>query len=340
MISKITLQACLSRPAALLALVALLLAGCNLPAETPTAVSRPTEPPLLLATALPKQPDLPSQAALPSPTTRPATVAPTAAPSLTPSPAPLDRKSPASIIAGLRAALEKKDLRFFEPLVSEKPMYVNYIEGGQPLERQKLIDDIKARLAGGTLLCDGYSTYEKTLQIWTSGWSLDWQMDQLCYQDCQPINPPYKSRTAAFFFAPDSNGNYTLGTVWLGKDDLWRNIYKVQMHSCSEAYQPVSTPIVCSGAPDSRLSKGGFAYASTLTSTSNNVRSAPGTGANILGLLQPGKGVEIVDGPQCVEGYVWWRVKLLQSTLTGWTAEGKGSDYWLIPCSSASACGQ
>lgn len=112
------------------------------------------------------------------------------------------------------------------------------------------------------------------------------------------------------------------------------------------AAQPTATPtllppatIACSGAPLTRLSKNGYAYASKTTSTSNNVRSSPGLGANVLGLLQPGKSVQIVDGPLCVEGYVWWKVRLLPDGITGWTAEGKDNVYWLVPCNSAEGCG-
>jgi hypothetical protein len=102
---------------------------------------------------------------------------------------------------------------------------------------------------------------------------------------------------------------------------------------------PPPATIVCSDAPVTRLSKNGYAYASKTTATSNNVRSSPGLGANVLGLLQPGKGVQILEGPLCVEGYVWWKVRLLPNGITGWTAEGKGDVYWLIPCNGPEGCG-
>jgi hypothetical protein len=102
---------------------------------------------------------------------------------------------------------------------------------------------------------------------------------------------------------------------------------------------PPPATIVCSGAPVTRLSKNGYAAASKTTATSNNVRSSPGLGANVLGLLQPGKGVQILEGPLCVEGYVWWKVRLLPNGITGWTAEGKDDVYWLVPCNGAEGCG-
>jgi hypothetical protein len=46
---------------------------------------------------------------------------------------------------------------------------------------------------------------------------------------------------------------------------------------------------------------------------SNNVRSAPGLQAALIGQLSPGLAVLLVDGPP---GYSWWFVRGLK----GWTA--------------------
>jgi hypothetical protein len=319
---------------AVLLLVMLNLAGCSLPAETPTKVVQPTE----LVTILPTQSPIPKQPeiAVQTPTITPSL--PTTAPTVTPGLSPLDRKNPSSVIEWIRYGLNQKEISPFSQLAAGKPSYVNYIEGGQPVDQSKLLDDIKTRLAGSTLLCDGYGTYETTLQIWTSGWAPEWQIDKLCYPDCQTVSPPYKSNKAAFFFTPNKKGEYELTTVWLSDSQLWNDVYKVQMHSCSEPYIPPAVTMNCPGAPDARLSMNGYAYASTQTSVSNRVRSAPGTSANVLGLLQPGKAVQITGDPVCVDGFVWWKVKALQGTLTGWTAEGQGNDYWLVPCGGPDNC--
>jgi hypothetical protein len=333
--------------ARIIILLVLLLSSCNLPAGTSTPPA--TQPAALVtvlpgpatATAGPKQPELPKPSATPaaSPTIPAATATPASAGTPTSTPATIDRKSPAALIAAVRQALEKKDITPFRQLAAEQPGYTNYIEGGQPVEKARLLDDLQARLAGSaTLLCDGYSTYETTLQIWTSGWTPEWQIDRLCYQDCQPVSPPYLSKKAAFFFNPNKTGEYELTTLWLADAKIFTDMYKVQMHSCSEAYIPPPAVIACPSAPATRLNVNGYAYADTQTATSNRVRSAPGTGANILGLLQPGKAVQITGGPQCVEGYVWWKVKALQGSLEGWTAEGQAKDYWLVPCGGPDNC--
>ncbi len=326
-----------------------LLAACTLATTAPT-LALPTPPAQI--TVLPAKPEatlVPAgvtatpavTAAQPTPAASP-TLAPsvTSAPSPTPTLKPLDRKDPKAVIEWVRSALEKKDAAMLAQLATDKLIYTNYIEGGQPVERAALTDDLKARLSGSSPLCDGYGTYEKTLQVWTSGWTPDWQIDKLCYQDCAPVSPAYKSRKAAFFLTPNKqSGDYELVNVWLAEDKIWRELYQVQMHSCSDAYIPPPAVITCSGAPVTRLQKNGYLYGSTASSTSNNVRSSPGTGANVLGLLPPGKAAQVVDGPLCVEGYVWWKVRTLTGTLTGWTAEGKGSTYWLVPCGGPEKCG-
>jgi len=328
-----------------------LLTACNLPADTPTSAPQPKNPTLAAPalTIIPIQPDatqLPTpSAALPTATAAPSAVPPTAtvAPSPTPTVKPLDRKDPKAVIEWVRSALEKKDPALLAQLASEKLNYTNYIEGAQPVERAGFTDDLKTRLTGGgsAPLCDAYGTYEKTLQVWTSGWTPDWEINNLCYANCAPLSPAFKSRKAAFFLTPNpQTGEYELSNVWLAEDKLWREVYQVQMHSCSDAYIPPPAVIVCPGAPKTRLQKNGYLFGSTTSSTSNNVRSSPGTGANVLGLLQPGKAAQVVDGPLCVEGYVWWKIRLLTGTLTGWTAEGKGSEYWLVPCGDPEKCGK
>ncbi len=63
----------------------------------------------------------------------------------------------------------------------------------------------------------------------------------------------------------------------------------------------------------------------------NRVRSQPGTSGTYLGMLQPGERMEIIGGPECANQAIWWQVRSLSSSLTGWTAEGDSKDYWLVP---------
>lgn len=63
--------------------------------------------------------------------------------------------------------------------------------------------------------------------------------------------------------------------------------------------------------------------------TPNNVRSLPTVGADRVGQLPGGTRLTVLDGPQCVDGFVWWFVE--SAEITGWTAEGSDGSYWLEP---------
>jgi hypothetical protein len=85
----------------------------------------------------------------------------------------------------------------------------------------------------------------------------------------------------------------------------------------------------CSDAPTSRLKLGDIAYVTKDPPLPNRVRQEPNREAEILGLIRPGGGMNILDGPACGNGWVWWKVK--NADLEGWTPEGDFDTYWLVP---------
>ena len=63
----------------------------------------------------------------------------------------------------------------------------------------------------------------------------------------------------------------------------------------------------------------------------NPLRSQPTTsGNNILGTIPAGQTLDILDGPGCAEGRVWWNVRAPDGN-AGWMAEGDQNERWLIP---------
>lgn len=70
----------------------------------------------------------------------------------------------------------------------------------------------------------------------------------------------------------------------------------------------------------------------------NTVRDAPGkAGARLGEFAVKGDGMRVIDGPVCADGWVYWKVVSYETRtstgapLTGWTAEGDESRYWLVP---------
>jgi len=85
----------------------------------------------------------------------------------------------------------------------------------------------------------------------------------------------------------------------------------------------------CPDGPTSRLKVGIIAYVTKDPPLPNRVRKEPNRDAETLGLINPGGGMDIIDGPACSDGWVWWKVK--NAEVEGWTAEGDMETYWLIP---------
>jgi hypothetical protein len=78
----------------------------------------------------------------------------------------------------------------------------------------------------------------------------------------------------------------------------------------------------CLNAPSSSLAKGDHVTENSLNPISNNIRDKPGLKNILLGSLQINETATIIDGPQCADNKVWWKIKS-DSGVIGWTAEGK-----------------
>ncbi len=61
----------------------------------------------------------------------------------------------------------------------------------------------------------------------------------------------------------------------------------------------------------------------------NRVRAEPSLQGRMVGEITPGNIFTVLDGPVCADGYAWWQVEF--GSITGWTAEGEGTTYWLAP---------
>jgi hypothetical protein len=63
-----------------------------------------------------------------------------------------------------------------------------------------------------------------------------------------------------------------------------------------------------------------------------NIRSAPGTFAEISGIIQPGGIFYVLEGPECTARYTWYRVEYRlgdSDLITGWIAEGDASVHYV-----------
>src|SRR4030042_6018235 len=85
----------------------------------------------------------------------------------------------------------------------------------------------------------------------------------------------------------------------------------------------------CPGAPDISLKLDDWAMVSTDPPLPNKIRSQPGISGELIGQVQPGENVLVVEGPTCADGYTWWFGHRLDG-LEGWAVEGEAEGYWLV----------
>jgi hypothetical protein len=83
----------------------------------------------------------------------------------------------------------------------------------------------------------------------------------------------------------------------------------------------------------SRLQAGGQARVTgDVGSSPLRVRSEPVLGDNIIAMFPAGTIVDVLEGPVCADGLVFWKVhNAIIPGGMGWAAEGNGTEYFLEP---------
>lgn len=336
----------------LFALACNLLAG-PAPTAVPTTAALPlptlppTAAPVFAATptafALPTIPPSPTLPALPT------AAEPTAPPTHTPPITDFDPTNPLSMVRNLLNALGNRDAARLIAMLGDGASYAAYIEGGQHKTTAEVYAEASAAFGSTTPTCTGFSDLDGGLQIWTSGWQNPWRMTEFCYDSCNPIDPPLENTHVGFFLYPQSSGEWQLTTIYLQPYDvkLWGEVYGANFTPCdlnliqvrnNGVHLQAPTRFSCAGAPDTRLWVNGYATVGGNPPLPNRVRNGPSKSNQIVGQIDPGKGMFILAGPVCADNLVWWQVQSLDGKIKGWTGEGDFENYWLFPCASPESC--
>lgn len=97
-------------------------------------------------------------------------------------------------------------------------------------------------------------------------------------------------------------------------------------------FTPTATPIVCDGAPPTRLRVGMSARVTIAPPDQPRqdlrVRDAP-NGERIASLSE-GTQFTIIGSPVCAGDYLWWPIETLDGSVKGWSAEGALPDAYFI----------
>lgn len=99
-----------------------------------------------------------------------------------------------------------------------------------------------------------------------------------------------------------------------------------------------TSSFTCPGAPPTRLRQGVTVVVLRDDPTPLNVRAQPNAKANVLVRINPGVSFQILGGPQCADGYIWWQTAYQGQT--GWVAEGDNTHYFIGPADNSSASAQ
>ncbi|MBZ0278070.1 MAG: SH3 domain-containing protein, partial [Anaerolineae bacterium] len=90
----------------------------------------------------------------------------------------------------------------------------------------------------------------------------------------------------------------------------------------------LSSPTVAQGnCLTPRLAVGG--QGRVTPGTANRIRDAASTSGAQIGQIPAGGTFDVLEGPECVSGFLWWRVRY--EGIEGWTVEGNTSDYFVEP---------
>ena len=93
----------------------------------------------------------------------------------------------------------------------------------------------------------------------------------------------------------------------------------------------IPTEDVCSGTLPTRLNVGDTAHVGIYPPSANTVRAQHDNDSQKVGTINPGERIKILDGHECSDRMVWWKIRSLKTGLEGWTSEGNISGYWLVP---------
>lgn len=157
------------------------------------------------------------------------------------------------------------------------------------------------------------------------------------------------SRDGSFLFTPVGAGIFTVINNQGEKTNVelpWSYDYSVAGHTKTLLERDTTHLWVSSHCSDSELPPRFRSVnplvddplvAHVLGTTANNLRSEPGMAGENTGSIPGGSSIEILEGPVCADGLVWWYVEGMDEQ-RGWTAEGANNKYWLAPGCSVDYC--
>ena len=95
--------------------------------------------------------------------------------------------------------------------------------------------------------------------------------------------------------------------------------------------QPPSEIATCPNTLVSRLYPNTRGQVTDEDETALRVRSGPGLSNPIIAQIPPRQTFWVLEGPECVDGYAWFKVIFGINAVQGWVAEGGDGKYFTEP---------
>lgn len=127
----------------------------------------------------------------------------------------------------------------------------------------------------------------------------------------------------------DINKSYLLWKVRTNTDDVVTG-WTPETNGKDFYFTRLPSEKVCSNAPASIVQAGEKAMVTRYPNTASRVRAGAGVNYDVVFQVSPGTVVDVMDGPKCSDGYVWWKIRTPGGD-AGWMAEGNASTHYLVP---------
>ncbi|MBP8972327.1 MAG: Ig-like domain-containing protein, partial [Anaerolineae bacterium] len=109
-----------------------------------------------------------------------------------------------------------------------------------------------------------------------------------------------------------------------------QNVRRYELLYISETGPSGLENIECLGAPAPQVSIGDVVIVTEKDQRPLNVRAEPNLGAQVITQAAVGETMQVIGGPYCEGGHLWWNVRL-NNGITGWAAEGDQTVYYFEP---------
>jgi hypothetical protein len=167
-----------------------------------------------------------------------------------------------------------------------------------------------------------YHTPDGLLTKDNTTWILEHRTDLSAEAAVNPVFQPGSAFTLVYSTPPETA--FTL--ITLGASD--------PAVAAQQGSDPVAAAITCGDTLVGRLAPGMTARVAAVDGTPLRLRSVPA--GTVVTQLREGITFMIVAGPECVRGYLWWNIQLVDGT-NGWAAESDTEDYYIEPFTEATA---